>query len=128
MPLLYADKAGFNSVMYIQNGGLECSLDRDLVQGAGRLPAGADLRGASRWRRARRIQFDATDCVGPDWQGSAWLRSTQPLGIAVDIIGRDVLMTYVGEPAAPTSRSIRSDELGRTTRSSPWATRWRSGR
>ena len=30
--------------MYIQNGGLECSLGRDLVQGAGRLPAGADLR------------------------------------------------------------------------------------
>ena len=25
VPLLYADKAGFNSVMYIQNGGLECS-------------------------------------------------------------------------------------------------------
>jgi hypothetical protein len=38
--------------------------------------------------------------VGPDWQGSAWLRSTQPLGIVVDIIGRDVMMSYMGEPAA----------------------------
>ena len=25
VPLLYADKAGYNAVMYIQNGGLECS-------------------------------------------------------------------------------------------------------
>ncbi|MCE7939080.1 MAG: hypothetical protein DYG90_10970, partial [Chloroflexi bacterium CFX6] len=25
VPLIYADKAGLNTVMYIQNGGLECS-------------------------------------------------------------------------------------------------------
>ena len=34
-----------------------------------------------------------------DWQGNAWIRTSQPTGIAVDIIGRDTLMTYIGEPA-----------------------------
>jgi hypothetical protein len=98
VPLLYADKAGFNSVMYIQNGGLECSsveiwfkAQDDCLR--------ARICEIFTLAPGESYQFDATDCVGPDWQGSAWLRSTQPLAIAVDIIGRDVLMTYVGEPA-----------------------------
>mgnify|MGYP006322033225 CR=1 FL=1 len=36
-------------------------------------------------------QLDANDCVGPDFQGSAWIRSTQVMGIGVDIIGGDVV-------------------------------------
>jgi len=98
-PLLYADKAGFNSVMYIQNGGLECSsveiwfkAQDDCLR--------ARICEIFTLAPGESYQFDATDCVGPDWQGSAWLRSTQPMGIVVDIIGRDVLMTYIGEPAA----------------------------
>ncbi len=99
VPLLYADKAGFNSVMYIQNGGLECSsieiwfkAQDDCLR--------ARICEIFTLAPGETYQFDASDCVGPDWQGSAWLRSTQPLGIVVDIIGRDVLMTYAGEPAA----------------------------
>ncbi len=99
VPLLYADKAGFNSVMYIQNGGLECraieiwfKAQDDCLR--------ARICEIFTLAPGETYQFDASDCVGPDWQGSAWLRSTQPLGIVVDIIGRDVLMTYVGEPAS----------------------------
>ncbi len=99
VPLLYADKAGFNSVMYIQNGGLESSsieiwfkAQDDCLR--------ARICEIFTLAPGETYQFDASDCVGPDWQGSAWLRSTQPLGIVVDIIGRDVLMTYVGEPAS----------------------------
>lgn len=98
VPLLYADKAGFNSVMYIQNGGLECSsieiwfkAQDDCLR--------ARICEIFTLAPGETYQFDSSDCVGPDWQGSAWLRSTQPLGIAVDIIGRDVLMTYIGEPS-----------------------------
>ncbi|MBK7779230.1 MAG: hypothetical protein IPJ58_00290 [Ardenticatenia bacterium] len=43
-------------------------------------------------------QFDASDCVGPDWQGSTWIRASEPMGVAVDIYGRDILITYIGEP------------------------------
>jgi uncharacterized repeat protein (TIGR01451 family) len=98
VPLLYADKAGFNSIMYIQNGGLECSsieiwfkAQDDCLR--------AKICEIFTLAPGETYQWDASDCVGPDWQGSAWLRSTQPLGIVVDIIGRDVLMSYMGEPA-----------------------------
>jgi hypothetical protein len=50
------------------------------------------------------LQFDPNDCVS-QFQGSAWVRASQPLGIAVDIVGRDVLMTYTGEPES-TTRTI----------------------
>ncbi len=98
VPLLYADKAGFNSVMYIQNGGLECT-SVELWFKAQDDCLRARICEIFTLAPGESYQFDSTDCVGPDWQGSAWLRSTQPLGIAVDIIGRDVMMTYIGEPA-----------------------------
>jgi hypothetical protein len=98
IPLLYAEKAGYNAIAYIQNGGLECSsieiwfkAQDDCLR--------ARICEIFTLAPGETYQFDASDCVGPDWQGSAWVRSTQPLGIVVDIIGRDVLMTYVGEPA-----------------------------
>ncbi|RIJ99694.1 MAG: hypothetical protein DCC47_22670, partial [Acidobacteria bacterium] len=99
VPLLYADKAGLNTVMYIQNGGLECSsveiwfkAQDDCLR--------ARICDILTLAPGESFQFDATDCVGPDWQGSAWIRSSEPMGIAVDIVGRDILMTYIGEPGS----------------------------
>jgi len=97
VPLVYAEKAGLTSVMYIQNGGIECSSveiwfkaqDDCLRSTICEIVALAP---------GESYQFDASDCVGPDWQGNAWLRSSEPLGVAVDIVGRDMLMTYVAEP------------------------------
>lgn len=43
--------------------------------------------------------MDAADCVGPDWSGSAWVNSTEPLAIAVDVIGQDGLTSYTAVPA-----------------------------
>jgi len=98
VPLIYADKAGFNTIMYIQNGGLECSsveiwfrTQDDCLR--------SRICDIATLAPGETFQFDANSCVGPDFQGNAWLRSTQPLGIAVDIVGRDVLMTYAGEPS-----------------------------
>jgi hypothetical protein len=97
VPLLYAQSADFNSIMYIQNGGLECSsveiwfkAQDDCLR--------ARICEIFTLAPGETYQFDSNDCVGPDFQGNAWLRSSQPLGIAVDIFGRDVLMTYVGVP------------------------------
>ena len=39
------------------------------------------------------------EVVGPDFQGSAWIRASQPLGIVVDQIGHDLFMSYRGFPA-----------------------------
>ncbi|MFN2114714.1 MAG: hypothetical protein ACK2T6_03300, partial [Anaerolineae bacterium] len=97
VPLVYADKAQFNTWIYIQNGGLECSsvevwfkAQDDCLR--------ARICAISTLAPGETYQLDASDCVGPGWQGSAWVRTSQPMGVAVDVIGRDVLMTYVGEP------------------------------
>jgi hypothetical protein len=96
--LVYAQSAQFNSFMYIQNGGLECSSieiwfreQDDCLR--------ARICEVFTLAPGETFQFDANDCVGPAWQGSAWLRASQPLGIAVDLFGRDVLMTYEGMPS-----------------------------
>jgi hypothetical protein len=98
VPLVYAQSAQFNSFMYIQNGGLECSSieiwfreQDDCLR--------ARICEVFTLAPGETFQFDANDCVGPAWQGSAWLRASQPLGIAVDLFGRDVLMTYEGMPS-----------------------------
>ncbi|MBK6768224.1 MAG: DUF11 domain-containing protein [Ardenticatenales bacterium] len=98
VPLVYASKAGYNSIIYIQNGGLMCSSieiwfqqQEDCLR--------ATICDIATLAPGETYQLDANDCVGPDFQGSAWIRSTQRMGIAVDIIGHDLLMTYVGEPS-----------------------------
>ncbi|MBK7780448.1 MAG: hypothetical protein IPJ58_06585 [Ardenticatenia bacterium] len=97
-PLVQAARSGFETVLYIQNGGLECSsveiwfkAQDDCLR--------ATICDISTLAPGETYQFDASDCVGPDWQGSAWIRSSEPMGVVVDIVGRDVLMTYFGEPA-----------------------------
>jgi hypothetical protein len=96
-PSLYAGYGGFTSVMYIQNAGLECtsveiwlkSYDdclRSRVCDILTLAPGESF------------QFDASSCMPPGWVGGAWVRASQPMAIAVDQIGNDVLMTYNGTP------------------------------
>jgi hypothetical protein len=98
VPLVYAQSNGYNAMLYIQNGGLECSSveiwfkEQDDCLRARICEIFALAPGET-------FQFDPNDCVGPNFQGSAWLRSSQPMGIAVDLIGHDVLMTYIGEPS-----------------------------
>ncbi|MCB0215930.1 MAG: hypothetical protein KDH92_04790 [Chloroflexi bacterium] len=97
VPLIYVEKTGFNSVLYVQNGGLECSsieiwfkTQDDCLRNR--------ICEIFTLAPGETFQYDPADCVGPDWQGSAWVRGSQRLGIAVDLYGRDTLMTYVAEP------------------------------
>ncbi len=80
VPLLYADKAGFNSVMYIQNGGLECSSSIEIWFKAQDDCLRARICEIFTLAPGETYQFDASDCVGPDWQGSAWLRAHPAAG------------------------------------------------
>ena len=97
VPLVYADRAGFTSWIYIQNGGLECSSVeiwfKDMEE-----CLRAQICEVSTLAPGETLQVDPNDCVN-QFMGSAWVRTSQPMAIAVDITGRDVLMTYVGEPA-----------------------------
>jgi len=98
VPVVYADKGGFNSVVYVQNGGLECS-SIELWFKAQDDCLRARICEVLTIAPGETFQFDAADCVGPDWQGSAWIRASEPMGIVVDIVGRDILMSYIGKPA-----------------------------
>ena len=101
-PLVYAEHPDppkdFTSWIYIQNSGDECtSVEiwfqkqddclRDTICEIDYLAPGETY------------QYDASMCVGPSFVGSAWIRSSQPLGIVVDQVGRDILMAYDGKPA-----------------------------
>jgi len=97
VPLVYANKAGLNTVLYIQNGGLECS-SLEIWFKAQDDCLRARICDVATLAPGETYQFDASDCVGPDWQGSTWIRASEPMGVAVDIYGRDILMTYIGEP------------------------------
>ena len=102
-PLVYATfpddpPKDFTSWIYIHNSGDECTSveiwlqeqDDCLRTKVVDIPALAP---------GETYQFDPNPVVGSDFQGSAWIRASQPLGIVVDHVGRDVLMTYRGFPA-----------------------------
>ena len=97
VPLVYANKAGLNTVIYIQNGGLECS-SLEIWFKAQDDCLRARICDVGTLAPGETFQFDASDCVGPDWQGSAWIRASEVMGIVVDIFGRDIMMSYIGEP------------------------------
>lgn len=101
-PLIYADKAGFNTVFYLQNAGAAVASVALWFQ------AQDDCSGATKCRTlqigpgesAPVVVARRTDgCVGPDWQGNAWFESDQPLAVAADIFGRDTLTTNRGVTA-----------------------------
>ncbi len=96
-PILYAAKGGYNSVIYIQNGGLECS-SVELWFKAQDDCLRATICEIFTLAPGETFQYNVADCVGPDWQGNAWIRASQPMAMVVDIIGRDILMTYISKP------------------------------
>ena len=98
VPLIYGDAAGFNTLIYIQNGGIQCS-SLEVWFKARDDCLRASICDISTLAPGETFQLDASDCVGPDFQGNAWVRASQPMGVTVDIVGRDVLMTYIGEPS-----------------------------
>ncbi len=92
------------SVIYIENAGVMCASITILFDGLG-------LGGAPERRLCQvysvaagdAYQFDATDCVGPSWRGTAVLASDQPLALMVEVLslidGR-VLRAHGGEPGS----------------------------
>ncbi len=97
-PSLYAAAGGLNSYLYIQNGGLECTSIELWFKGQNDClrPRVCDILTLA---PGESHQFDVSSCMPPGWVGGAWVRSTQPLAMAVDHVGNDTLMTYTGMPA-----------------------------
>ncbi len=97
-PSVYGFHRGLTSWLYIQNAGSKCtsvdiyfrseeSCNRTIL---GRIPILAP---------GETYPFDVASVVGGRWQGSAWIGAGQPLAIAVDHVGDNVLMSYIAMPA-----------------------------
>ncbi|MEO8084914.1 MAG: hypothetical protein ABI780_13910, partial [Ardenticatenales bacterium] len=97
-PLVLASKGGLSSKICIQNSGDECtSLELWFkAQDECLRNTLADVLTVS---PGETVCFDPNTVVGPDWLGSAYIRSTQPLGIVVDTMGPNHFTSYNGLPA-----------------------------
>lgn len=100
-PLMYLDKAGFNTRLYIQNAGVAPATVEPWFQPQNSCSLGWPCEHLT-VQPGEAVVLDGSDCAGPDWQGSAWLRSTQPLAVVVEINGRGSALNYtaVARPAA----------------------------
>jgi hypothetical protein len=98
VPLVYLDKAGFNTALYIQNE----SADQCTAVEVWFKAQDDCLRARTCFVVAIGPGQTSTerlgDCLGSGAQGSLWLRSTGPLAVAVDILGRGALSTYEATP------------------------------
>jgi hypothetical protein len=94
-PVVYSGFLGFNSWLYIQNSGSECS-SVELWFKAQDDCLRAQVCEVMQLSPGYTAQFNVAGCVPPGFVGSVWIRASQPLGIVVDQIGPNVLMSYTG--------------------------------
>lgn len=97
-PLVECDGAGADTVLYIQNGGASCA-SVDVWLSSESECGGARLCSVFTFDPGTTATFAASSCVGPDWRGTAWIRSSEPLAIAVDVVRDDALLTYTAVPS-----------------------------
>jgi len=97
VPLIYASSAAFETVMYFQNVGLDCTTVEVWFQQMDSClrPYICEVYTLA---SGETYQYSASDCVGPGWTGSAWIRTSQPLAIAIDQVAPGLLMSYTGNP------------------------------
>jgi len=97
-PQIYSGFLGFNTWLYIQNSGFECTSVELWFQAQGDCLR-SQICEILQLAPGYTAQFNASTCVPPGFVGSVWIRASQPLGIVVDKIGPNVLLTYTGVAA-----------------------------
>jgi hypothetical protein len=97
-PIVFANRDGFNSWLYIQNSGSQCtSVELWFKQQDDCI--NAQICDVPALAPGETYRFNASDCVGPSFRGSVWIRTSQPTGVVVDHVGSDVFMSYIAKPA-----------------------------
>jgi hypothetical protein len=94
-PLVLANANGLNTWLWIQNSGVECSSIEIWFKAQDNCLR-AILGDVLTVSPGESVHFDPNTVVGPDWQGSAWIRSSQPLGVIVDTMGANHFTSYKG--------------------------------
>ena len=97
-PVVYADAGGLTSFLYIQNSGSDCTGVELWFQEQDDCLR-AQVCEILTLAPGETAQYSVSDCVGPSFVGSLWLRTSQPSGIVVDHVGQDILMTDNAVPA-----------------------------
>ena len=97
-PLVFAEKGGLTSTIYVHNSGWFCSSLELWFYGQDNCmrPVLGDVLSVAPGETAI---FDPSTVLGPDWLGSAWIRASQPLGVIVDTVGPNHFTSYRGSPA-----------------------------
>jgi hypothetical protein len=96
-PLIRANQAGLSTWLYIQNGGDACT-SVELWFKAHDDCLRAQICDVASLAPGETFQFDTSRCIGSGFRGSAWIRSSEPMAVAVDEVGPNLLMSYVGRP------------------------------
>jgi hypothetical protein len=97
-PIVFANHNGFNSWIYVQNSGTACT-SLEVWLKAQEECSRAQICEVLALAPGETYALDVSRCVGAGFQGSVWVRGSQPLGIVVDQVGHDMLMSYTGHPA-----------------------------
>ncbi len=94
-PLIFADRNDLNTWLYVQNSGIECTSLEFWFKAQDNClrPILGDVLALA---PGETLHFDPSTVIGPDWLGTAWIRSTQPLGIVVDTMGDNHFSSYAG--------------------------------
>ncbi|MFN8496462.1 MAG: carboxypeptidase-like regulatory domain-containing protein [Anaerolineae bacterium] len=99
-PAVYSGYGGFNSWLYIQNGGTECT-SVELWFKAQDECLRSQICSISQLSPGYAAVFNVSTCLPQGVVTAAWLRASQPLAIVADQIGPNLLMTYNGVAAEP---------------------------
>lgn len=89
---------GFETALAVQNGGPNCASVELWVQERGVCRPSRPCKVFNLAQGASQT-VDLAECVADGWEGAAWLNSSEPLAVAVDVFGHDTLMTYAAAPA-----------------------------
>ncbi|MCE7937263.1 hypothetical protein DCC79_03550 [bacterium] len=97
-PLVFANKGGLNSLIHLQNLGIECSSLELWFKGQDNClrPILGDVLAVA---PGESVVFDPNSVVGPDWVGSAWIRASEPMALVIDTLGPNHFTSYTGVPA-----------------------------
>jgi hypothetical protein len=105
VPVVFSGYLGFNSYLAVQNSGAECTslevwfkAQDDCLR--------AQVCEIQQLAPGYMATFNVAGCVPPGFIGSAWIRAAQPLSIAAEHVGPNVLRT---ETAAPTEQAALHD-------------------
>ncbi|MSP11751.1 MAG: hypothetical protein EXR62_02215 [Chloroflexi bacterium] len=99
VPLIWNQgQGGYNTTIWIQNSGDECTSIEIYFQQQDQClhPIIGEILFLS---PGETRAFNPGTIVNTPWQGSAWIRASQPLGIVVDVKGKDMFGSYRGFPS-----------------------------